>query len=338
MSFSGAQRATQNLPVYKAEFLRVVNGANLGDPLGFAEELIHDDVYRLSQLAKPQFLGLDVRATPPFTIGQDSELGTPGAHVHLDCCVTLMSGDGQTTECIVLVEVDGDENVAQVYTLPLAPLSARSDYVLVGVDTDVTLQRFAQMACVSFTKGTMISLASGAQKPVEELCPGDRILTRDDGPQELRWIGHQTVRAVGSFAPICIKAGTLHNTRDLVVSPDFRLFIYQRRDRLGAGRSELLVRARHLVNGETIQRLNGGFVEYYQMLFDHHQIIYAEGIAAESMLVDSANSAVLPEELNARLEQLIPGHRRSDHKDLEVQEALLSRPDAAEILRKSSSG
>ncbi|CUH77042.1 Hint domain-containing protein [Tropicibacter naphthalenivorans] len=338
MALRDFQRPAQGLQVYRAEFLRVVNGANLGDPLGFAEELVHDDVYRLSPVAGATQLSVIATATPPFRIAQDSETGTPGADIHLDCCATFMSGDGHTTEVLVLVEVDGQGDVAQVYLLPLAPLSAKHDYVLVGVSQKLALQRFAQVACVSFTGGTMITMANGAQRPVEELEVGDRVLTRDDGPQEIRWIGHQTTRAVGAFAPICIREGTLNNTRDLVVSPDHRLFIYQRTDELGAGRSEILVRARHLVNGDTVTRLNGGFVDYYQMLFDAHQIIYAEGIAAESMLVDTRTRAALPEEIGDKLAELIPGHRKSDHRALEVQEGLLARPDAAALLRKSSGG
>ncbi|MDA7426660.1 Hint domain-containing protein [Thalassococcus lentus] len=336
MSLSASQRPIQSLSVYRAEMLRVINGANLGDALSFADEVIEDDVYRLSPLAATSQLTVIASAQSPFEVAADSELGAPGAQVHLDSCLTLMSGDGQTTEILVLVEVDDQGDVTQVYALPLAPMLPQSDHVLVGVNRETAMQRFAQVACVSFTAGTLITMASGAQEPVENLKVGDRVLTRDDGPQEIRWIGHQTVRAVGAFAPIAIREGTLNNTRDLVVSPDFRLFIYQRRDRLGAGRAELLVRARHLVNGDTIKRLSGGFVDYYQMLFDNHQIIYAEGIAAESLLVDTRTSGVLPEELNDRLTQLIPGHRKTSHRELEVQEALLARPDAAEILRKSS--
>ena len=330
-------RATQTLSVYRAEYLRVINGANLGDPLCPAEDLVPDDIYRLSPLAATVRLGIHPAPRSPFTIAGETDIGTPGAALHLDCCLTFMSGDGATTEVLVLVETDLNGLIAQVYALPLAPMTPKADYVLVGISHRTALQRFAQVACVSFTRGTAITMASGAQKPVEALEIGDKVLTRDSGVQEIRWVGHQTVRAVGAFAPICIREGTLNNTRDLIVSPDFRLFIYQRRDRIGAGRSELLVRARHLVNGDTITRLSGGFVEYYQMLFDTHQIIYAEGIAAESMLVDTRTSAVLPAELNDRLSQIIPGHRASEHEKFEVQETLLARPDAVDLLRRSSS-
>ncbi|MBY6005721.1 Hint domain-containing protein [Salipiger bermudensis] len=338
MTEAEGTRTAHGVTVYRADQIRVVNGANLGDGLSFAEELVPDDIYRLSPVAGRHRLSLYPAAQSPFRIAADSEIGTPGADLHLDCVLTFMSGDGHTTEGLVLVETDPDGDVAGILFLPLAPLDPRQDLALVGVSHDAALQKFAQAACVSFTRGTMITLASGAQRPVEELAVGDRVLTRDDGPQEIRWLGQHTVRAVGEFAPILIREGVLNNSGDLLVSPDHRLFIYQRRDQIGAGRSELLVKARHLVNGDSICRVQGGFVDYYQMLFDHHQIIYAEGIAAESMLIDTRTHAALPDELHRRLSELLPGHSRSDHRDLEVQEALLDRPDLAELLRKSSSG
>lgn len=331
-------RNAQALHVYRAAMFRVANGANLGDGLNFAEELQQGDIYCLTPLAAPLPLTVEPAPGGQFRIAAQSETGTPGATLHLDCCLTFMSGNGQTTECLVLVETDGAGHVAQVYGLPLAAFSPRTDYALVGIDPEAALQRFAQIACVSFTAGTLITMAGGAQRPVESLQPGDRVLTRDDGPQEIRWIGHHTVRARGAFAPVLIRQGTLNNSRDLVVSPDHRLFIYQRRDELGTGRSEIMVRARHLLNGDSVIRLSGGHVDYYQMLFDTHQIIYAEGIAAESMLVDMRTRPALPGELDGKLAELIPGHRASDFRSLEVQEALLARPDAADLLRKSSGG
>ncbi|KUF12138.1 hypothetical protein AVJ23_04700 [Pseudoponticoccus marisrubri] len=318
--------------------MRVVNGANLGDPLGIAEELVPDDLYRLSPLAAPAPLRVETRATPPFRIAADSPMGAPGADLHLDCCLTFMSGTGETTECVVLVETDVAGDIRAVYALPLAALHPSADYALVGLSRDTALQRVAQIACVSFTGGTLITMADGAQRAVEDLRPGDRVLTRDDGAQPIRWIGRHTTRATGAFAPICIRTGVLNNSRDLLVSPDHRLFIYQREDRLGAGRAELLVRARHLVDGDRIRTVPGGFVDYYQMLFDAHQIIYAEGIAAESLLIDSRTRAALPEDLDDHLAALLPDHRKSDHRALEVQEGLLARPGVAELLRKSSAG
>ena len=330
------ERPAYSVPVYSAGDLTVVNGANLGDSISFAAELDLDDTYELRVGARLHRLSLLADEGSTLCIGTGSRLGTPGATVHLDSCLTMMSGTGQTTEMLILVEVDDTGDVAQVYALPLAQVSSRTGYSLVGIDSENARQKFAEVACVSFTRGTHITLGSGAQTAVEDLKVGDTVLTRDDGVQTIRWIGHSTVRAVGEFAPIRIRAGTLHNENDLLVSPDHRLFIYQRSDALGAGRHELLVRARHLVNGDTVIQEDGGFVEYYQLLFDTHQIIYAEGIAAETLLLDTRTSAALPKELTEKLAQTLPGHTNRAHLDFEVSEALLNHPDAARILKSAS--
>ena len=247
-----------------------------------------------------------------------------------------MSPDGQTTDAIVLVEVDGAQSIAAMYLLPLAPIAARVPYRLVKAEREGAGRKFAQVACVSFSRGTHITLASGAQVPIEQLSVGDRVLTRDAGPQAIRWIGQSTVRATGDFAPILIRAGVLNNENDLLVSPDHRLFVYQRSDQIGVGQSELLVKARHLVNGDSVTVQDGGFVDYFQILFDRHHIIYAEGIAAESMLIDARTRSALPPELVTKLQKILPDHgKRSDH-GLDVQKALLDRPDAIDLLRRAS--
>lgn len=327
----------QSLPVYRSSDFVVVDGANLDDPLSFATELLLDDVYELNFNVEPSRLALHPMTETKFCVAQDTEVGVKGAALHLDSALTFMTADGETTDAMVLVEVDNTGDINDIYLLPLAPLAYRTNYRLVGINTKNPSHTFAQVACVSFSRGTHITLASGEQRPIEALQIGDRVLTRDDGPQEVRWIGQSTVRAVGEFAPICIKAGALNNDNDLILSPDHRLFIYQRSDEIGAGRSELLIKARHLLNSDTVTIQKGGFVDYFQLLFDRHQIIYAEGIAAESMLIDTRTKPVLPTDLTDKLGDVIPGHSDRPHAGLDVNEKLLDRPDAAEILRRASS-
>lgn len=331
-------RGTQVFHVHDAAHLLVASGANLGDALSFAEELVLDDVYQLTPFSREKALCVATREEGVFRIVDKSETGRPGADLHLDCAITLMSPCGQTTECLVLVELDDEGHVATIHVLALAPLEPKTDYVLVGIDTKAAMQRLAQSACISFTRGTMITMADGALRPIEEIKPGDMVLTRDDGAQPVRWLGQHTTRALGSFAPIRIAKGALNNIRDLVVAPDHRLFIYQRRDELGLGRTDAMVRARHLLNGRDVTRESGGFVDYYQMLFDAHQIVYAEGIAVETMLVDQRTKGALPHDLGDSLPELISGHRRSARRSIDVKEHQLARPDATEALRRSSLG
>lgn len=333
---SKPSRTTLSLNVLPAARLRVEHGANLGDALSVADDLVPDDTYGLSD-GPMLSLSLIPDGAGQFRIAQDSATGTPGAALVLDSCLMMMSPDGRTSELLVLVELD-EGHIGAIYALPLAGLASKTDYLLVGIERDAIAARLAQVACVSFSRGTHITLATGEQRRVEDLRVGDRILTRDDGPQELRWIGQSTIRAEGDLAPVRIAAGTLHNTGALVVSPDHRLFIYQRSDQLGAGRAEVLVRARHLVNGDSVRRQEGGFVDYFQLLFDRHQIIFAEGIATETLLLDDTTSPALPDDLAARLLDAGQHHDGRDHQDLEVGEAITSRADVVSLLRRATTG
>lgn len=325
----------QSIPVYRADNFLVIDGANIDDTLSFAEEAVLDDVYELGLHAERQRLSLHIQSDGLHTIAEGTQTGTPGARVVVDSCMTVMTADSSTLELLLLVELDAEDHVANVHVLPLAPLVATAHYRLVGIERDNAARKLAQVACVSFSRGTNITMSSGAQRPIEELQVGDKVLTRDDGGQEIRWIGQHTVRAVGDFAPIVIQAGTLNNTNDLVLSPDHRLFIYQRRDALGAGRSEVLVKARHLVNGESVTQQDGGFIDYFQLLFDQHEIIYAEGIAAETLLVDTRTRPALTDTVSSDVLEALDGHSGWLHQEFEVGEDLLG-PDAADKLRKAS--
>ena len=331
-----SSRPAQSVPAYTAAALTVVDGANLGDEIGLAEDLQHDDIYHLTYQASRKRLSIRQGDRLGFVIADDTELGKPGNSLHLDCCVTFMAPDGSTIDCIVAVEVDEGGLVEALFPIPLHAMQNQCDYRIIGIDRSEARRKFAQIGCASFTRGTRITLASAKQRAIEDLVPGDRILTRDAGPQEVRWIGQTTLRAEGAFAPILIKAGTLNNLGDLLVSPEHRLFIYQRHDALGAGRSEVLVRAQHLLNGTTVVRRTGGYVDYFQLLFDDHQIIYAEGIAAETMLVDGQTEPVLPDDLAKAHNAKLPGRDTGLRAEYELSERLARRPDAAELLRRAS--
>ena len=326
----------QSVQVYPADTFRVSAGANLGDGISWHAELELDDYYALEHNALRGRLSLQADLNGAFRVAEETGLGQPGARLHLDCALTFMSPDGQTQDAIVIVELDDADQIAAIYLLSLSELKPRVEYSLVGIDRDGAHERFARVACVYFTRGTHITMATGEQRRIEDLNVGDRVLTRDDGAQEIRWIGASTIRAQGDMAPVIIEAGALNNAHDLVVSPDHRLFVYQRQDRIGAGQAELMVKARHLLNGDTVRVAAGGFVDYFQILFDRHHIIYAEGIAAESMLVDPRTKPALPPELLEKLTEVMPGHARTGAHGLDVQQALLDRPDAIDILRRAS--
>ncbi|TYB87712.1 Hint domain-containing protein [Oceaniovalibus sp. ACAM 378] len=325
----------QMLPVFDGCDFCAIDGANLGDSLSFADELNLGDVYMLAPRARRERVsvatGHDLRR---LSVASDTDHGRVGAALHLDSCLTFMSPNGTTVEALILVELAPDDvSAAAVYLFPLAKLKPKLGYALVAVDRDAAVARFAEAACVSFTRGTHITLASGLQVPIEQLAPGATVLTRDHGPQKLRWIGQQTVRAMGAFAPIRIAAGVLNNDRDLIVSPNHRLFIYQRRERPVTGRAEVLVKAKYLLNGDTVTRTDGGFVDYFQLLFDRHEIIYAEGIAAESLMIDTRTRPALPENVRALLHDTVGNHDTG----IDVLRPAPGTTLSAEALRRASS-
>ena len=97
----------------------------------------------------------------------------------------------------------------------------------------------------------------------------------------------------------------------------------------------MLVKARHLINGETVTQQDGGFIDYFQLLFDQHEIIYAEGIAAETLLVDTRTRPALKDSVSEDVLQELSGHSGWLHEEFEVRSELLG-PDAADKLRKAS--
>lgn len=342
MSIHGfrGRKSAQGLPVLRAEDFTVSNGANLGDPVAHAADMILDDIYNLAPGMRRWRLNLNNDGSlSHFTVAAGSQMGRTGAEVHLDCCATFMAPDGAIVEALVLVELEpGSRLIAATYLLPLADLRPRTEYALVEVDTGATRARFAELACVSFTRGTRITMADGAQKPIEDVRAGDMVLTRENGPQQVRWIGQQTVRATGAFAPVVIAPGTLNNEGELRLSPNQRLFIYQRSDQAQTGNSEIMVKAEYLVNGLSVVRSTGGFVDYFQVLFDGPEFIFAEGIATESLTFDTRTSPALPREVQARLgiEPAGTGTAGARRRAVDLPEGALDPAIAADILRRST--
>lgn len=132
-----------------------------------------------------------------------------------------------------------------------------------------------------FVGGTLIATRRGSV-PVEDLEVGDEVITMDHGFQKIRWIGSTSVPATGRLAPVVIRRGAMGNDRDLRVSPQHRMLVRGWHVELMFGRSEALVPAKALINDETVFQLEGGNVDYFHILFDQHELVYAEGIPSES--------------------------------------------------------
>ena len=132
-----------------------------------------------------------------------------------------------------------------------------------------------------FVAGTLIQTPNGP-RPVEALQAGDHVMTLDNGIQKIAWTGCRHVRGSGDFAPIRFAPGAIGNTRPLSVSPQHRILITGWQAELLYGAPEVLVAAKHLVNGTTIAKHPVQDVAYYHFMCDGHQIVWSEGCTTES--------------------------------------------------------
>lgn len=145
--------------------------------------------------------------------------------------------------------------------------------------TDVAFVKLNMIAC--FTEGTLIDVPGG-RVPVERLRAGDAVMTRDHGAQVLRWVGRVVRAAIGIDAPVEIAAGTFGDHGCLRLSANHRVLVTGARAELLFGEAEVLVKARHLVDGRAVRVVEGGEVAYLHLLFDRHEVVTANGLACES--------------------------------------------------------
>ncbi len=170
-------------------------------------------------------------------------------------------------------------------------------------NTDTAFVTLNQVPC--FVAGTLIRTPGGEVR-VETLQPGDLVMTHDDGPQPLRWIGRRQVEAKGAYAPIRIAANTFGWHRTLLVSPLHRVLIRDSLAELLFGEAEVLVAARDLVNDRSVRAMVGGMVEYVHILFDRHQVVWSEGLATESFLPGPQTRSSFESEIIAEICALFP--------------------------------
>jgi hypothetical protein len=294
--------------IFRAADIFVLSGANQGDDLGGLQDVVLGDVYQLDRTAAPLRLVVSKPVGTDQRVAAGSAVGVVGQEIRLEARFALMAPDGDKVELLILLMAN-----AERFVLPLSPIGPRVDYMLLSVEPAPTDLMLADLLCLSFAGGTMITMADGSQRAIEALLPGDPILTRDHGRQPIRWIGHARLRAVGAFAPVVISGGTLGNGGDLILSQHHRVFLYQRQKLPGLSTSELLVQARHFVDDDQVYLRTGGFVDYFSLVFDHHEIIYAEGIPSESLLVNDATVNRLPPEIAAEVKAKFPGLTQNPH-------------------------
>ena len=162
------------------------------------------------------------------------------------------------------------------------------------------------IAC--FTPGTMVDTPRGP-RAIETLKPGDLVRTRDRGFQPIRWIGAKTfgaaeLQANAALQPILLRKGALgpaQPMRDMMVSRQHCLLQDGARAGLYFGEDEVFVRALHMLGQPGISAAQVQEVTYLHLMFDHHEVILADGIWSESFQPAARNIGGLDEDARQEL-------------------------------------
>lgn len=195
--------------------------------------------------------------------------------------INIIGGEGGETEGDVLNVAGLADMSTLVITDPDGVNGGMNGSVaLLDGSGTVHFQNIERIIC--FTPGARIMTPRG-ERAIETLRVGDMVITRDHGPQPIRWMGQRTVNGRGNFAPIALNPNVMQGARrPLLVSPQHRILFTGFHAELLFGTSEVLVAAKHLVDGRDVRVMEREKVTYFHMMFDRHEVVYAEGAATES--------------------------------------------------------
>jgi hypothetical protein len=171
-----------------------------------------------------------------------------------------------------------------VATLSLLGDYSKDAFVMTGNGPSGTTITITPMC---FAAGTRILTPVG-ELAIEDLRPGDLVVTESGKTQPIRWIGRRHVDFRHHphrqrVLPVRVAAnafGPCKPARDLLLSPDHALFI-----------DDVLIPVRHLLNGSTVAQIVCREITYYHIELPRHDVLLAEGLPAESYLEAGAREA-----------------------------------------------
>ncbi len=155
-----------------------------------------------------------------------------------------------------------------------------------GNEITINVAGHAPVTC--FAEGTRIATPAGAVA-IEDLAEGDLVCTLSGAARPIRWVGRRSFDGTAypqpaRIAPVEIAAGAFGPglpARALRLSPEHALFL-----------DGAMVPVQHLVNGTTICQQPEAAITYYHIELPRHDVVLAEGLAAETYL-DTGNRDAL---------------------------------------------
>lgn len=281
-----------------------------------------------------RLVGAVVGDTAPRTQEEDSAEEVPEQG--------FLVTDGHQSFTLTLIDVPdtGARLLMAVGDLP--PVDRDLWVVRTAIDRTPKAVAGARMAggVICFTPDTRLATEQGPRL-IQHIQPGDRMLTRDNGPQEVMWRGHRRMSGARLYAmphlrPIRLKLGALGVDRpdqDLLVSPQHRMMVRGASAQALFNTSEVLVAAEDLVNDSTIVVDHAlREVTYVHILLERHNIVFANGLETESFHPSNTALDTVDPLQREGLMGLLPGIAANPHSYGDYARRNLSASEAA-ILR-----
>lgn len=195
---------------------------------------------------------------------------------------------------IYVVRING-ENVGFTYQQGQEPTLGETFTATVGLDGDPadnadglssSTEPYANVIC--FAAGTMIDTTAGL-KAVEQLEPGDHVITADIDSQPVLWVGQTPLTFTADCAntkPVLLPAGCLGQgipKRDLIVSQQHRMLLQGAMVEKKFGTPSVFAPAKGLLPLKGVRIMKGKkAITYVHLLLPCHSVIFAEGAPSES--------------------------------------------------------
>ncbi len=225
-----------------------------------------------------------------------------------------------------IVNLTGSAAVGDLYTTMVIDFSGLEGGGLLGdlrwnsdMDTIKEDDDLVPTGVTCFARGTLITTDQG-ELPVEELLPGHKILTQDNGFQELiltmsRVMEKNELCNNTNLYPVRIPMGAFGAglpKRDLIVSRQHRMVVKSNIAERMFGETSVLVAAIRLTKLSEIN-VDTSFdrIEYFHLIFKNHEIIFAEGTPTESFLMNAESKNTLSAKQREEFFTLFPEFEES---------------------------
>ena len=238
--------------------------------------------------------------------------GTVGETIHNAAEATITNTTTGETGRLLYITIGGGtvaDFVGYATTIELTPGATYT----VSAFTPLGSEPFDNIV-LCFMRGTRILTPQG-DVGIENLKVGDEVVTAHGSPQVIRWIGrrklnHQDLMQNPKLRPVRIAQSALMQglpERDLLVSRQHRMLVSSKVAARMFGQQSVLVAAIKLTElpGIAVDE-DVNEVEYFHLLFDKHEVIFAEGAPTESLFTGEEALKAVSAEAREEILTLFP--------------------------------